>query len=119
MAVLGHSPELYFGREVGQKSRVLLINPPVQERRYHWLRWNQPMELLRLSSWMKAAHPGISVRLFDFMLPDEGGNVPKHKVKETWTGADQDDQLWHFGQSYDAFDRELRDLAGSSGWVPD
>lgn len=119
MARLVDNPTQYFKRHLDKSTRVLLINPPVQERRYHWLRWNQPMELLRLSSWIKATHPGISVRLFDFMLPDDGGNVSKQKVKETWTGADQDDQLWHFGQTYEAFDRALRGLAASSGWVPD
>jgi hypothetical protein len=119
MARLVDKPTQYLKRHLDKSTRVLLINPPVQERRYHWLRWNQPMELLRLSSWIKAAHSGISVRLFDFMLPDDGGSVPKQKVKETWTGADHDDQLWHFGQSYEAFDRALRDLAASSGWVPD
>src|SRR5687768_15116903 len=77
------------------------------------------MELLRLSSWMKASHPGISVRLFDFMLPDAGGNVPKQKVKETWTGADADDQLWHFGEPFDALERELKSLDAKHGWVPD
>lgn len=118
MARLIDKPAQYLKRHLDQSCRVLLVNPPVQERRYHWLRWNQPMELLRLSSWLKATHPGISIRLFDFMFPDEGGNVPKQKVKETWTGADHDDQLWHFGQSYEAFDQELRALAGSE-WVPD
>src|ERR1700730_14540740 len=106
MAVLGHSPELYFGREVGQKSRVLLVNPPVQERRYHWLRWNQPTELLKLSAWLKDVHPGIDVRLYDFMKPDEAGGVRKHKVKETWASKDGD-QLWHFGLPFDEFERGL------------
>src|SRR4051812_19508993 len=118
MARLIHKPEGYFKGELTSASRVLLINPPVQERRYHWLRWNQPMELLKLSSWLKVCHPGMDVRIFDFMFPEADGSVPKQKVKETWTGADEDDQLWHFGQAYEAFDRELRTLA-AGGWAPD
>ena len=75
------------------------------------------MELLRLSSWLKAAHPGIDVRMFDFMFPGSDGNVPRHKVKETWTDAD-DEPLWHFGQPYDALERDLRRLT-SEHWTPD
>ena len=94
------------------------MNPPVQERRYHWIRWNQPTDLLRLSAWLKAAHHGIDVRLFDFMLPDRTGHVPKHKVKETWTGSDDDAQLWHFGQPFDVFNRTLARL-NDERWTPD
>jgi hypothetical protein len=118
MARLIDSPDRYFKRELTRSSRILLINPPVQERRYHWLRWNQPMELLRLSAWLKAWQPRNDVRLFDFMFPEPDGTVPKQKVKETWTGADDDDQLWHFGQPYEAFDRYLRELA-SNDWAAD
>jgi hypothetical protein len=118
LARLVDTPARYLKRELTSSSRVLLINPPVQERRYHWLRWNQPSELLRLSTWLQKALPGIDVRLFDFMFPDAEGAVPKQKVKDTWTGADDDDQLWHFGQSYESFEREFRSLL-SKDWTPD
>jgi hypothetical protein len=111
-------PETYLKRHLRRRSRVLLVNPPVQERRYHWLRWNQPTELLRLSAWLKSVHPSVDIRLFDFMFPDGNGAVPKHKVKETWTGSEQDAQLWHFGHPFDTFESELGRLT-SSGWVPD
>src|SRR5689334_6416224 len=101
------NPTSYLKKHLSRRARVLLVNPPVQERRYHWIRWNQPSDLLRLSAWLKATHHGIDVRLFDFMLPDDTGHVPKHKVKETWTGASDDAQLWHFGQPFDVFDRTL------------
>jgi hypothetical protein len=118
VARLINNPSAYLKKHLTRRSRVLLVNPPVQERRYHWLRWNQPLDLLRLSSWLKASHRGIEVKLFDFMLPNEAGQVPKHKVKETWTGADDDDQLWHFGASFDAFERAFTSLS-QSGWRPD
>jgi hypothetical protein len=118
VAKLLSQPDSYLKERLTRRSRVLLINPPVQERRYHWIRWNQPSDLLRLSSWLKATCPGIEVRLFDFMLPDDAGNVPKHKVKETWTGAEDDAQLWHFGRTFDAFERRLTEL-NSDGWRPD
>ena len=118
MAVLDHNPEQYFSREVDQKSRVLLINPPVQERRYHWLRWNQPTELLRLSSWLRVKHAGIGVRLFDFMFPDSSGSVSKHKVKETWGGSETDSQLWHFGRRFEEFEEYVSGML-LDDWIPD
>src|SRR5436190_811209 len=53
MARLVANSEEYLRDRLGPESKVLLINPPVQEKRYHWLRWNQPMELLRLSTLLK------------------------------------------------------------------
>src|SRR6185369_16207890 len=89
---------------LGPESKVLLVNPPVQEKRYHWLRWNQPLDLLRLSSWLKEAVGFADIRLYDFMLADEAGTFPRHKVKETWGGPGAD-ALWHFGRPFEAFDR--------------
>ena len=108
------NPRSYLKKHLSPLA-VLLVNPPVQERRYHWIRWNQPTDLLRLSAWLKSTHRGIDVRLFDFMLPDDSGHVPKHKVKETWAGAEGNAQLWHFGQPFDVFDRTLARLNDSDG----
>jgi len=114
-----HDPAAFLRERLSTTSRVLLINPPVQERRYHWLRWNQPTDLLKLSAWLRATHPGIDIRLFDFMLPDAAGNVPKHKVKETWTGAPTDTQLWHFGQPFEAFEKAFSAMSVREAWSPD
>src|SRR5438067_7435740 len=96
----------YLRKTLGARTRVLLVNPPVQEKRYHWLRWNQPLELLRLSTWLKENAHSADVRLFDFMFPEEDGKVPRHKVKETWMGP-HGEALWHFGQPFEEFDRYL------------
>ena len=117
MACLVADTARYLQRHLDGSAHVLLINPPVQERRYHWLRWNQPSELLRLSTWLKKAHPGIDVRLFDFMFPNEAGRVPKHKVKETWTGSQDDNQLWHFGKQFDDLQSYLASAAREK-WNP-
>lgn len=119
MARLHDDPEKFFTRSLDGSCRVLLINPPVQERRYHWIRWNQPLELLRLSTWLKKKWPKVDVRLDDFLFPDQDGNVPKHKVKETWTGSPDDDQLWHFGQTFDAFGDRLTSMLQRDKWIPD
>lgn len=103
------SPQLVTDSErqlkdlVSGASRVLLINPPVYERRYHWLRWNQPSDLLRLSTWIKSHSKRADVRLYDFMFPTESGDVPKKKVAETWKEGGR--QLWHFGQRFEDFEK--------------
>lgn len=108
-----------FEAELGPDSKVLLVNPPVHEKRYHWIRWNQPLDLLRLSTALKEMHPGLETRLFDFMLPDERGAVKKHKVKETWSSVQDGEQLWHFGRPFEDFEVELGAFVEREGWVPD
>lgn len=63
-----------------EKDRVLLVNPPVQEIRYAWLKWNQPLDLLLLSSKLKE-EKGCNVEILDFMLPDENGRVTAKEYK--------------------------------------
>jgi hypothetical protein len=119
MARLENNAESYLKRALVKGSKVLLINPPVEERRYHWLRWNQPLDLLRLSTWLRRTHGSVDVRLYDFMLPDETGAVHKHKVKETWTGAEDDLQLWHFGRPLGDFTQTLGTWIHRQKWIPD
>src|SRR5687767_2063941 len=117
MAALVTSAAEYLADRVSGRARILLVNPPVQEKRYHWLRWNQPLELLRLSTWIKERARLAEVQFFDFMLPGSKGDVPRHKVKETWTGPGTP-SLWHFGEPFEKFDAFLDDLL-KRGWVPD
>src|SRR5688572_11438745 len=53
------------------------------------------------------------------MLPDDAGSVPKHKVKHTWTGAENDSQLWHFGRTFEEFTLFFTRLLEQQKWVPD
>src|SRR4051794_39721135 len=106
----------FFKERIEPRSRVLLINPPVHERRYHWLRWNQPTDLLRLSTWLKTSAPRVDIRLYDFMFPDSGGNVAKHKVKNSWSEEGQ--QLWHFGEPYKEFEDTVAGWLVEK-WIPD
>jgi hypothetical protein len=120
MAKLDGDPERYLKARVTPKSRVLLINPPVHERRYHWLRWNQPSELLHLSAWLKARSKKTSVRLFDFMFPDENGDVPKQKVKSRDPRMPAEDvPLWHFGAPFEQFETTMRNWRHQDKWSPD
>ncbi len=99
------------------QGRVLLINPPVIDSRYPWVKWNQPLDLLKLGAALKKMH-GCEVKLFDFMLPSPKGRVPRRHSRI------EDDLLpgvpirWHFGQSWETFDTYLKTLA-SQDWIPD
>lgn len=61
-----------FLRSITSKDRILLINPPIKELRYAWYKWNQPLDLLKLSSYLKT-NIGCEVELIDFMLPGLSG----------------------------------------------
>lgn len=60
--------------EIEPGSRVLLINPPVYDSRYAWIRWNQPLDLLKLGAFLRT-NLGCQVEILDFMLPGESGRV--------------------------------------------
>ncbi len=72
-----------LSKHVRSKDRVLLVNPPVEETRYSWLRWNQPLDLLKLASLLRS-EVGCEVELLDFMKPDRQGHVA-----EEWLPRDR------------------------------
>lgn len=112
MATLNDEPEEFFGRATA-RSRILLINPPVEERRYHWIRWNQPLDLLKLSTWFKNKRSSIDIRLYDFMLPSLSGTVTKRLVKDNTEPG-----IWQFGHRYEEFGQWFTDLLDREGWIP-
>src|SRR2546426_12554191 len=74
-----------LSRNVTRRDRVLLLNPPVEETRYSWLRWNQPLDLLKLGSLLRS-EVECGVDLIDCMKPDAKG-----KVDEDWLPRDRRD----------------------------
>jgi hypothetical protein len=81
---------------------VLLVNPPVEEARYAWLRWNQPLDLLKIGAYLKQCI-GCDVELLDFMKPDAKGKV----VTQRLPGARQNRivggeryPMWRYGLPY-------------------
>lgn len=96
--------------------RVLLINPPVIDSRYAWIRWNQPLDLLKLGNLM-AQEYGCEVKLFDFMLSSPAGHVPRRQWKLLDAPADEP-LHWLFGQPWPGFDAYL-DVLAEQRWLPD
>lgn len=100
-------------KHVSKHARVLLVNPPVFETRYSWLRWNQPLDLLQIGSHLKTKVQ-CGVELFDFMLPDALGVVEKQAL----TGTNKHRcvgegtfaytyPMWRFGKSFSDFEKWL------------
>src|SRR5436190_4078157 len=77
------SARALLSKEVELRDRVLLLNPPVEETRYSWVRWNQPLDLLKIASRLRS-RVECHVELLDCMKPDESG-----KVAEDWLPRDR------------------------------
>jgi hypothetical protein len=99
------------------QGRVLLVNPPVVDSRYPWIKWNQPLDLLKLGTALKKMH-GCEVKLFDFMLPSLKGRVSRRQSKIEDDLSPGEPIRWHFGQSWEKFDAYL-DALVSHRWMPD
>ncbi len=99
------------------RERVLLVNPPVVDSRYPWVKWNQPLDLLKLGTFL-AQTRGCEVRLFDFMLPTPKGTVPRQQSRISQDLPPGEPVRWHYGQPWEAFDAYLAALAGHE-WIPD
>jgi len=95
--------------------RVLLLNPPVYDTRFHWAKWQQPTLLLRLATHYKRA--GADVRFVDALF-----RRPAERLRRERVGTIDLDGIkvnkWRFGISRAALDSRLRELE-RSGWQPD
>ena len=110
------SCQSYIHGNYSLKDKLLLINPPVIETRYAWVKWNQPLDLLKLGSYLKS-QIGCDVKLFDFMLPTNGKVVRKaYKNEPEISVGNTSYPLWHYGKSFDDFHRYLDSLLPS--WKP-
>ncbi|MBN1891055.1 MAG: hypothetical protein JW850_23870 [Thermoflexales bacterium] len=99
------------------RGRVLLINPPVIDSRYEWIRWNQPLDLLKLGTKLTQER-GCQVKLFDFMLPTPAGIVSRRQSHLNADLPAGEPIRWQLGQSWEVFDDYL-DALTSDDWVPD
>lgn len=113
------NPQVLSAQETLKQTqgRVLLINPPVIDSRYPWVKWNQPLDLLKLSTFLKETHE-CEVKLFDFMLPSPSGNVSRRHSKIVNDLPPGEPIRWHYGQSWNAFDDYLDGLINKR-WIPD
>jgi hypothetical protein len=71
--------ETLLNEYVSRSDCILLVNPPVEETRYAWLRWNQPLDLLKIGTYLQR-HVGCNVELLDFMKADARGKVMQQRL---------------------------------------
>jgi hypothetical protein len=98
-----------LSKQVTRRDRVLLLNPPVEETRYSWVRWNQPLDLLKIASRLRS-QVECGVELLDCMKPDQSG-----KVAEEWLPRDrryysvkgERYPMRRFGMSYPELTKQL------------
>jgi hypothetical protein len=106
----------YLKTTCSSRDRILLINPPVIESRYQWVRWNQPLDLLKLGSYLKV-HFDCDVKLYDFMLPVNNkvvraANKPDSKI----ITSNHAFSLWRYGSIDADFSKWLDELTAK--WRP-
>lgn len=99
------------------RDRVILINPPVIDSRYPWVKWNQPLDLLKLGTCLSRAHD-CEVKLFDFMLPSPTGRVGRRQSRIEDDLPPGEPMRWQYGKSWDEFDAYLDELVAKK-WQPD
>jgi hypothetical protein len=107
-------------KHVRCKDRILLINPPVEETRYSWLRWNQPLDLLKIGSFLRS-EIGCNVALLDFLKPDAKGQIP-----EEWLRGEHRERtigghrypMRHFGEPFKHLETWVRDGRTASEKLP-
>jgi len=68
-----------LNKSVSRSDCILLVNPPVEETRYAWLRWNQPLDLLKIGGYLKQ-RVECDVELLDYMKPDAKGKVAQQRL---------------------------------------
>jgi hypothetical protein len=95
--------------------KILLVNPPVYDTRFHWFQWSQPLGLLQLITYAQTV--GADVKLFDALEPSHGSTLRKERVS-VLTLDDDKVYKWRFGQTKAALMRKLRDLK-KAHWEPD
>lgn len=106
----------YVNKNCSSRDRILLVNPPVIESRYQWVRWNQPLDLLKLSSYLKVRFDS-DVRLYDFMLPvnnkvARAANKPESEI----VAKGHNFNVWRYGSTDADFSKWLDNVTGK--WRP-
>src|SRR5438105_15187574 len=103
------SANTLLSKHVTHRDRVLLLNPPVEETRYSWLRWNQPLDLLKIASRLRS-HVECGVELLDCMKPDDNGKVAEVSLprdRRYYTVMDEPYPMRRFGTSYGELGKQL------------
>ncbi len=106
-----------LSKKVTRRDRVLLLNPPVEETRYSWLRWNQPLDLLKIASRLRS-HVGCGIELLDCMKPDKSGKVDENRLprdRRYYSVKGERYPMRRFGMSYGDLTKQLTSMQKEGG----
>ncbi len=106
-----------MSKHVTRRDRVLLLNPPVEETRYNWVRWNQPLDLLKIGSRLMS-QVECGVELIDCMKPDASGKVPDDwlpRDRRYYSVKGERYPMRRFGMSYSELKRQLTAMQKEGG----
>ena len=98
-----------------ENERVLLINPAVFDTQFHWSDWQQPTNLLRLSSYCRQV--SADVKLID-VLAKSGKERIKRKQIETLSLDGISVKKWRFGLEKTELQKQMQELL-QENWFPD
>jgi len=106
----------YLKKNCSSRDRILLINAPVIESRYQWVRWNQPLDLLKFSTYLRTQFD-CDVKLYDFMLPvnnkvTRAANKPDSEIEVNGHAFN----LWRYGSTDTDFSKWLDKVTAK--WRP-
>ncbi len=95
--------------------KILLLNPPIYDTRFHWSQWMQPLTLLQLSTYARNA--GADVKLIDALEVSRAATIRRTRIAE----LELDEYTvykWRFGETQASLLRQFRDLRKML-WEPD
>lgn len=96
-----------FHRTSKTEDVILLINPYIYDVRYPWIKWNQPVGLLKIGTLLKEY--GYSPILLDCLQPNARGIVKKRKIgeikKDPYTL-----NLWNYGMQKHQLQNALKQI---------
>ncbi len=101
-----------LAKHLTERDRVLLLNPPVEETRYNWVRWNQPLDLLKIASYLRSK-VRCRVELIDCMKPDANGIVPEDwlpRGRRSRTVKDARYPMRRYGTAYGDLAKQLASI---------
>lgn len=97
-----------------ENERVLLINPAVFDTQFHWSDWQQPTNLLRISTYCRQI--GADVKLID-VLAKAGKERIKRKQIETLSLDGISVNKWRFGLARTELQKRMQELSRGD-WSP-
>lgn len=115
MPILEHRVAVPSSALPSQNEHVLLINPAVFDTQFHWSAWQQPTNLLRLSTYCRQV--GADVKLIDALATAKKEKITRKQI-ETLPLDGVSVKKWRFGLARVLLKKQMHELSRAN-WFPD